>query len=207
MLGSTAIVISLENRLKLLKTEDSRYFSGDTLKCCRSLPEMTRRRSDQPGWSCFGYSSRDSYWQDVSTRWWEAFGIFEQDHQVLEVYAGSNTEAFKARQNYFTAEMLFWYIVRAQRRWKLGYIMFLTDATETCQPLVWSSHKSRWVTSSVLVYETMALADGFDMAYILKHELKAILGQESPIAVYTDSLSLFEVIMEATTMVKRRLLI
>jgi Reverse transcriptase (RNA-dependent DNA polymerase) len=51
---------------------------------------------------------------------------------------------------------------------QLGYIIFLTDATGRCQPIFWSSHKSRRVRRSVLGSETMALADAFNTAYALK---------------------------------------
>jgi Reverse transcriptase (RNA-dependent DNA polymerase) len=58
---------------------------------------------------------------------------------------------------------------------QLGYIIFLTDATGRCQPIFWSSHKSRRVTRSVLGSETMALADAFDMANALKHDNEMIM--------------------------------
>jgi hypothetical protein len=48
---------------------------------------------------------------------------------------------------------------------QLGHIIFLVDGNGTCQPLLWSSHKSRRVTRSVLGSETMALADVFGMAF------------------------------------------
>jgi hypothetical protein len=41
---------------------------------------------------------------------------------------------------------------------QLGYIIFLADPSGKCQPIVWSSHKSRCVTRSVLGSETMAFA-------------------------------------------------
>jgi hypothetical protein len=54
---------------------------------------------------------------------------------------------------------------------QLGYIIFLSDSTGACQPLYYSSHKSKRVTRSVLGGEVMAFADGVDMAVMLKHDI------------------------------------
>lgn len=74
---------------------------------------------------------------------------------------------------------------------QLGYIIFLSDASEVCQPLAWSSHKSRRMTRLVLGSETMALADSFNMAYSIKHDLQGITGCKIQISVFADSLSFF----------------
>ena len=50
---------------------------------------------------------------------------------------------------------------------QLGYIIFLVDKHKTCQPLYWSSHKSKRTSRSVLGSEAMALADGFDVGFDL----------------------------------------
>jgi hypothetical protein len=90
---------------------------------------------------------------------------------------------------------------------QLGYIIFLVDGNGTCQPLFWSSHKSRQVTRSVIGNETMALANAFDMAHALKHDIETIIKQNVPIVILTDSLSLFDVIAKATTTAEKRLMI
>jgi hypothetical protein len=90
---------------------------------------------------------------------------------------------------------------------QLGYIIFLAEATRKCQPIVWPSHKSRCVTRSVLGSETMAFADGFDAAYSLKHDLQTILKRSVDILMYTDSLSLFDVITKSSTTAEKRLMI
>jgi hypothetical protein len=90
---------------------------------------------------------------------------------------------------------------------QLGYIIFLADANGKCQPIAWSSHKSRRVTRSVLGSETMAFADGFDAAYSLKHDLQTILKRSVDILMYTDSLSLFDVITKLSTTAEKRLMI
>jgi hypothetical protein len=40
----------------------------------------------------------------------------------------------------------------------------------------------------------MALADGFDWAYLRKHDLQMMLKHNVPIIMLTDSLSLFDII-------------
>jgi hypothetical protein len=86
----------------------------------------------------------------------------------------------------------------------LGYILFLADASEKCQPIVWSFHKSRRVTRSVLGSEMIAFADGFDAAYSLKHDLQTILKRSFDILMYTDSLLLLDVITKQRSSQRRR---
>ena len=90
---------------------------------------------------------------------------------------------------------------------QIGYIIFLCDASGYCQPLFWSSKKSKRVTRSVLGSETMALADSFDMAFTIRHDLQNITRIQIPIIILTDSLSLFDVLTKATTTSEKRLMI
>jgi hypothetical protein len=68
---------------------------------------------------------------------------------------------------------------------QLGFVIFLADKHENCQPMVWASCKSKRVTRSVLGAETMALADAFDAAYSLKHDMQGMgmLQKEVPITL------------------------
>ena len=53
----------------------------------------------------------------------------------------------------------------------------------------------------------MALADGFDVAYSMRHDIERMTGKKIPLSVFTDSLSLFDVITKATLTAERRLMI
>jgi hypothetical protein len=53
----------------------------------------------------------------------------------------------------------------------------------------------------------MSFADGVDMAVMLKHDIERMLDRTIPIQVFTDSLSLFDVITRSTTTVEKRLMI
>jgi hypothetical protein len=53
----------------------------------------------------------------------------------------------------------------------------------------------------------MAFADGFDGAYSLKHDLQTILKRSVDILMYTESLSLFDVITKSSTTAEKRLII
>jgi hypothetical protein len=66
---------------------------------------------------------------------------------------------------------------------------------------------SKILTRSVLGSETMALADAFDMAFTIRHDLQNITRLQIPIIVLTDSLSLFDVITKATTTSEKWLMI
>jgi hypothetical protein len=70
---------------------------------------------------------------------------------------------------------------------QLGYVVFLADAKNNCQPLLFSSHKSRRVTRLVLGSELISLADGFDVSYIFKHDIRCMAKRNVPITIFTDS--------------------
>ena len=53
----------------------------------------------------------------------------------------------------------------------------------------------------------MALADGFDAGYSIRHDLARMIGRKIPISMFTDSLSLFDVVTKATITAERRLMI
>jgi hypothetical protein len=90
---------------------------------------------------------------------------------------------------------------------QLGFEIFLADKHDNCQPMVWPSYKSKRVTRSVLGAETMALANAFDAAYSLNHDMQGMLQMGVPITLYIDSLSLFDVITKSTMPRETRLAI
>lgn len=90
---------------------------------------------------------------------------------------------------------------------QLGYIIFLTDKHRACQPIAWSSHKSKRVSRSTLGSETMDFADAPEMVYIIKHGLQKITGQKIPHPGFTDSLSLFDIITRTNSSLEKRLMI
>jgi hypothetical protein len=53
----------------------------------------------------------------------------------------------------------------------------------------------------------MAFADGFDAAYLLKHDLQTVLKRSVDILMYTDSMSLFNVKTKSSTTAEKRLMI
>lgn len=99
------------------------------------------------------------------------------------------------------------YATNADNSSQLGYIIFLADKSNNCQPLAWSSHKAKRVNRSVLGSEIMAFADAFDMAFVLKHDIEAMIKKTLPIVMITDSLSLFDVITRASSTTEKRLMI
>eukprot|EP00171_Calliarthron_tuberculosum_P008498 IDg8498t1 len=69
------------------------------------------------------------------------------------------------------------------------------------------SYKCRRVTRSAMASECHALADAFDYSFMLKFDLESMLQQEIPLQIFTDSRSLFDVIVKATKTSERRLMI
>ena len=90
---------------------------------------------------------------------------------------------------------------------QLGYIILLTDASGRANILHFSSYKSMRIVCSILGGEVYAFADGFDFAFMLRHDLQEIMGQTIPMSMFTDSESLFKVIVKSTTTTGKRLMI
>lgn len=90
---------------------------------------------------------------------------------------------------------------------QLGFVILLTDRTRRVNWLHYSSYKSKRIVRSVLGGETYAFADGFDFGFTLRHDLQRITGRKIPITMLTDSQSLFNVIVKASSTTERRLMI
>lgn len=90
---------------------------------------------------------------------------------------------------------------------QLGHIIVLSDATGKCNVLQYRSHKSRRVTRSVLGAEVYAFAEGFDNAYMIRHDLKQLLQRPIPLSMFTNSKSLFDVLVKNSYTTERRLII
>lgn len=70
-----------------------------------------------------------------------------------------------------------------------------------------ASYKCKIVVRSVLGGETNAMADGFEVAFLLMYDLERMIGRKIPFCVLTGSKSLFNVIVKSTTNTERRLII
>lgn len=81
---------------------------------------------------------------------------------------------------------------------QLGYVILLADKNDYCQIIHWSSHKLKRVTRSVLGSKVMKFADGFDRAYAIKAEIQIMTNTKIPLRMYTDSLSMFDILTKAT---------
>lgn len=90
---------------------------------------------------------------------------------------------------------------------ELGYIVMLADKSEKCIVLHFASYKGRRVCCSVLGAEFNAFGDAFDYAYVISHDIETMLGQRVPLTMFTDSGSLFDVIVKNSTTAERRLMI
>ena len=53
----------------------------------------------------------------------------------------------------------------------------------------------------------LAFSDAFDMSYAIQHDLQALINQEIPLVMMTDSLLLFDIITKCTQTAGKRLLI
>lgn len=61
-----------------------------------------------------------------------------------------------------------------RNRSQLGYLILLADKLDQCAFLHYSSYKSTRVTRSSMAGETLAFVEGFDCAYLIKHDLSRI---------------------------------
>lgn len=72
----------------------------------------------------------------------------------------------------------------------------LTDQTQRENILPFYSYKFKRIVRPVLRGETYALSEGFDVAYMLWHDLQLMIGRRIPLTMLTDSESLFKVIVK-----------
>ena len=79
----------------------------------------------------------------------------------------------------------------------LGYIVFISNSNDNCSFLHYSSSKSKRVCRSTMAAETMAFAEAFDSAFILRHEIEKAIGRKIPLLMLTDSQALFDVLTRA----------
>ena len=90
---------------------------------------------------------------------------------------------------------------------QIGFIIFLTDKTDRCCVLQFSSRRSRRVARSTTAGEALAFSEGFESAFALRADLIDILQYELPLIMLTDSEILFKIITRRRTTSERRLII
>jgi hypothetical protein len=90
---------------------------------------------------------------------------------------------------------------------QLGYVIALSDDSDSCAIVHFSSHKSKRVTRSTMAAETLAFVDAFDKAFIIRRELSRMLSKDIPPLMMTDSRALLDVITRARYTTERRLMV
>lgn len=90
---------------------------------------------------------------------------------------------------------------------QLGVLILLADKENHCSIIAYRSYKSRRVVRSSGAGETLALADVFDTAIVLKHGIEMVLNSNVPLLLLTDSQSLFSVITNHRHTTERRLML
>lgn len=76
---------------------------------------------------------------------------------------------------------------------QLGHIICLTDRTNHCSIRQFMYRKSRRIVRSTTPGEAIAFSEGFDSAFIIQHDLEAILRQPISIIMLADSEILFNI--------------
>lgn len=87
---------------------------------------------------------------------------------------------------------------------KLGFIILLLDDSVYSNVLQFCSYKPKRFLRSVLGRETYAFADGFDQAYVIRHDLSKMLRKKLPLTILTDSKSLFQFITSSLTVTSEK---
>jgi hypothetical protein len=90
---------------------------------------------------------------------------------------------------------------------QIRHIAVLADGSESCCVLSYSSRKSRRVVRSSLAGETLAMSEGFDTAFILRHDLQEMTGLDIQLLIMTDSKSLFDIITRRQHTTEKRLMV
>lgn len=68
-----------------------------------------------------------------------------------------------------------------------GFIIVLADQDNHANVLHFGSKNCRRVTRSVMVAELLALVNGYDEAYYVRHAVCEMLGSEQPLDVYVST--------------------
>ena len=90
---------------------------------------------------------------------------------------------------------------------QLGYVCFLSDATEAVINIAFKSYKARRVTPSVMEAELISFSDMFDCCLTLAEDLRSIMQVKFiPVQLYTNRKSLFNVISKGTRTAEKRLM-
>lgn len=95
----------------------------------------------------------------------------------------------------------------AQHLSQLGNIIFLSYKSNRCSFLHFASCKNKRVTGSSTAAETPAFVLGFDVAFLLRHDIHTMLGQHIPTLMLTDPHQLFTALTPAKMTTARRLMI
>jgi len=90
---------------------------------------------------------------------------------------------------------------------QLGIVITLMDGDGTTNIIHWTSAKCKRVVRSVLAAELYAMAHGFDLAIAMKAAIDDMLERPMPLAMYTDSKSLYDSLVSLNTVTEKRLLI
>lgn len=97
------------------------------------------------------------------------------------------------------------YVNNADRTSQLGFIIFLMDKVNKCQPIHLTSYKCEKVCRSLFGSEVMAFVVAFDLTNTIKSDLQNVLCQTIPLLFMTDSVTLF-VELTKSTMTTEKLL-
>lgn len=90
---------------------------------------------------------------------------------------------------------------------QVGYIILLCDGTGCAHILSFGSRKSRRVVRSAMAGEVYAFTAALDEAFTIRYDLEQLYGQLIPLALYTDSKQLFDVVTRASHPTEKRLMI
>ncbi|RFU25514.1 hypothetical protein B7463_g10820, partial [Scytalidium lignicola] len=90
---------------------------------------------------------------------------------------------------------------------QIGYVLALADGEGNANILHWSSIKCKRVTRSVLASELYGMAHGFDMGASIKSTIDKALKISLPLALCTDSKSLYDCLVKLGTTQEKRLMI
>lgn len=85
------------------------------------------------------------------------------------------------------------------KRFLLGYLIIITDASDICILLCYRYFKTERIARSVLGTDVMDLAEPFDCAYIFKHDTEGMVLRRVSLTLFTDTRSLFVVLTKNVT--------
>ncbi len=90
-------------------------------------------------------------------------------------------------------------------RSQLGFVVAAMNTSGAANIVHYGSSRCRRVARSVVRAELLALMEGFDVAFTVKHAMREIHQRDVPLDIFTDSRTVFNIVAKDASSLEKRL--